>query len=406
MVDKTGVLLRLYKTALFHGMQLGLDNARALALALGEPQSAYPCIHVAGSNGKGSVSLKIAKALELSGLKVGLYTSPHLSSFRERMSVNDQLISEEALERGLSKLFALIDEKGIQATFFEIATLLAFDYFREQLVDVAVIETGLGGRLDATNIIAPHLCVITSISLDHVNVLGESLELIAAEKAGIIKPGIPVVIGPKARCNAILKRAEEVSAPLVEAPLITGFYDLENSAIAQAALAQLKGHFPISEEALSKAEQLRPSCRFERVGSVILDVAHNVDGFEHLFEALDWHQIDAPLHFVVGLCQDKDVKGCLDLIASRAKHIHLVQSSNPRAQAPEEMAALLEQGGFTRFSYGLSLEEEMKRALALATSEGAHLVICGSFYIMHAARKLLGIHTSCDSVDLGEKFLR
>jgi dihydrofolate synthase / folylpolyglutamate synthase len=400
------VLERLYETALFHGVELGLEKMGALAKLLGDPHRAYPSIHIAGSNGKGSVSLKIAKALEFSGLKVGLYTSPHLSSFCERIKVGEEQISKEALVEGLTSLFALIDEKGIKATFFEIATLLAFDYFRKEQIDVAVIETGLGGRLDATNIITPLLCVITSISLDHMAVLGETIEEIAAEKAGILKPGAALVVGPHARCRAILDRAKELRCQVNEVPAVAGFYDLENRAVAQAALTELSAHFPITEQASSRALKLRPACRFERVGSVILDVAHNPSGLERLIEALDWHGIDQPLHFVVGFCQDKDVESCLALVARRAKHIHLVQAKSPRAKASEQLAAILKQRGFERISCSKSVEEGMGQAFAQAQSEGALVVICGTFYIMHTARHLLGIHTSCDSVDLNEKFLR
>ncbi len=162
-------------------MKLNLEIPLLLSELFDFPERSFPTIHVAGTNGKGSVVTKISKALELSGLKVGRYTSPHLISFRERIQVNGEWISEEFISRRMKLIFQKVDQKKIPATFFELTTLLAFDYFREMKVDVAVIETGLGGRLDATNIIQPILTVITSISLDHAQILGSTLEEIAVE---------------------------------------------------------------------------------------------------------------------------------------------------------------------------------------------------------------------------------
>ena len=170
-----------------------LDSAQVMretAPLLGNPEKAFPAIHVTGTNGKGSVSHKIAKALQSSGLRVGLYTSPHLISFCERIQVNGIPIPEETSRQGLLKLF----EMGKDLFFFEIATLLAFEYFRDQKVDVAIVEVGIGGFHDATNIVQPILSIITSVACDHEDLLGNTLEKIAYEKSGIIKPSIPVVI--------------------------------------------------------------------------------------------------------------------------------------------------------------------------------------------------------------------
>src|ERR1700722_3019256 len=204
---------RLFRMTASHEVKLNLEIPRLLDEFLGFPHRAYPCIHVAGTNGKGSVVTKIAKALELSGLKVGRYTSPHLVDFRERIAIQDEWISEEAVIEGMQRLFDFIDEHEIPATFFELTTLLAFDHFRSNMVDVAVIETGLGGRLDATNIIQPILTVITSISRDHTDLLGETLEEIAGEKAGILKPSVPLVLGARAVLEPIVRKAHQLECP-------------------------------------------------------------------------------------------------------------------------------------------------------------------------------------------------
>ena len=166
------------------GIKLGLQNVERLQEILHYPDRSFTSIHVAGTNGKGSVCIKVARALEKAGYRTGLYTSPHISSFRERIRINGKMITEEAVESILPPLFKVIEEAGIPATFFEITTFLAFLYFAREKVDFAVLETGLGGRLDATNIVSPCLSVITSISLDHTEILGGSCEEIAHEKGG------------------------------------------------------------------------------------------------------------------------------------------------------------------------------------------------------------------------------
>ena len=188
---------RLFAINLHGGMKLGLKNMETLNAMLGTPTQHFKCIHVAGTNGKGSVVYKIAKSLEKEGLRVGLYTSPHISSFRERIQINGQLIDESSVVAGLSRIFEEIDKSKIPATFFEITTALALKYFADQKVDYVVLETGLGGRLDATNIVTPVLSIITSISLEHTEYLGSTLEAIAKEKGGIIKPYVPIFIGPR-----------------------------------------------------------------------------------------------------------------------------------------------------------------------------------------------------------------
>ncbi|MCB1113166.1 MAG: bifunctional folylpolyglutamate synthase/dihydrofolate synthase [Chlamydiia bacterium] len=241
-------------------------------------------IHIAGTNGKGSVSIKIAKGLEASGYKVGLYTSPHIACFRERIQINGKKIPEEAV------LKLLPDHE--EGSFFEITTWLAFRWFCEEQVDYAVIETGLGGRWDATNIIRPILSIITSIGMDHTEILGDTLEKIATEKGGIIKPGVPVISGPKADYYP-------------EALRVTGdfkTYEEENCAIAKRALEWL------GVSTIEEGLKARQPCRMEWVlGRVLFDVAHNPPAFEKLAKELKGQKFSVVAFF----SPDKDQSSCL-----------------------------------------------------------------------------------------------
>ncbi len=364
-----------------------VEAIREIARTLDSPEKAYPTIHVTGTNGKGSVSLKIAKALESSGLKVGLFTSPHLVSFCERIVINGIQIPEETARQGLLKLLNLDND----LCFFELATLLAFEYFRDQKVDIAVIEAGIGGLLDTTNIILPQISIITSVACDHEDVLGKTLEEIAFQKAGIIKPGIPIVIGPHADLAVIRQRAADCKSPLYKVESQPGFYDVENTAIARQALKLLNLSSPDIEAGL----RWRPSCRFEHIGKTILDVAHNPAGFIRLLEAFELSFPGRRFSAVVGMSKDKDVRKCLMMLAERADHLYLVQAPIDKAVPAEEMGQILRQNGFDRFTAGLSIGDSVREALA---SEEMVLV-CGSFYIMKEVRQeIFGIKVAHDQL--------
>ncbi len=385
----TQIYQRLFRMTASHEVKLNLEIPHLLDKFLNFPHRAYPCIHVAGTNGKGSVVTKIAKALELSGLKVGRYTSPHLVDFRERMAVQGEWISEAAVVEGMQRLFDFIDEHKIPATFFELTTLLAFDYFRANQVDVAVIETGLGGRLDATNIIHPILTVITSISRDHADLLGETLDEIAEEKAGILKPFVPVVLGARATYEPILKKAHELNCPCVVAPSELGFYDLENRATARAALDLLAEHFSVPNHAIEEGLSFRPASRFEKLGDVIFDVAHNPDGFTRLFEALDQQYPERSIFVVLGMSKDKEYEKCLSLVAKRAQKIFLIRAESGRAAETDELASTLIAEGYTKFVEGKKISSTVKLAMEEAKDAQALLLICGSFFIMEEARQAI-----------------
>ncbi len=390
MENNQKILDRLLRVGPTLNQKSGLKCAQMLDQALGAPSSSYPVIHVAGSNGKGSVVTKIAKALEISGYRVGVFTSPHLFHFQERIVVSGKPISIGEIASGLEKIFALDDVLKLNASFFEITTFLAFDYFRKMQVDVAVIETGIGGRLDATNIVHPILSIITSISREHVHLLGEDIELIAREKAGIIKANIPVVIGPKAKCQSIAEIAKQMNSPLYASHQISDFYDDENSAIAQLALQHLSSQFKISLESIQKALTVRPPCRFQKINNIVFDVAHNPQAIFSLIQALHaFFSINQKLRFLVGFSKDKEYDRCLELIANVATHIHLVQAEGLRAASLEELRFALKNQDPLFSSSHCSIEEGMNRGCIEALANDEILVVCGSFYIMAEAKKTL-----------------
>lgn len=393
------------------GVKTGLENIHRLDAILNTPHKKFPTIHIAGTNGKGSVTTKIAKAFEYQGnYKVGLYTSPHISSFRERIQINGQLIPEKTIEKLLSALFTLCETHKIPATFFELTTALAFSYFAEENVDIAVIETGLGGRLDATNIIHPLLSIITSISLEHTSILGDSIDKISAEKAGIIKPYIPVLIGPSVSSPFLKEIAKNNNSPLTKLFGSFDTYDEENSAIAKKALELVQNNYNLSVKAIENGIKKRPPCRMEEFFYndclIILDVAHNPDGFHKLYKSLKYKYPKSAFRFILGLSKNKDIEGCLAFIKDKGTHFHLVEASNGRQIPVTELASLMKKIHYPKdsFSHCENIELTIKEAAALAAKQKEIIVVCGTFFIMSAVRKILGIKEPIDEIDLNEKF--
>lgn len=274
---------------------------------LGSPHEKFKTIHVAGTNGKGSVCMKTASVLEQTGLKVGLYTSPHLWDFTERIQINGVKIPKRSAEALLDKIV------HPELSFFDCLTLMAFLYFAEEKVDVAVIEAGLGGRFDATNVISPILSVITSIGLDHMAILGDTLEEIAQEKAGIIKPGVPLVVGPSAA------RFFPSAVHVAHEP----FYELENQSIAKRALQEI-GVFE------TRGLEKNPPCRFEQRGGLLFDVAHNPQAFERLAQGLQFHFPGKKFPFYLAFSKDKDWRSCVEVIKPFATSIQMIEGTSPR----------------------------------------------------------------------------
>lgn len=363
------------------GVKLGLEQMQHLCQSLNNPHKRFQTIHIAGTNGKGSVAAKIAKGLESKYSKVGLFTSPHISTFRERIRINGEMIDIKSTELLLNQI---IDLPG---TFFELTTLLAFLYFAEKKVDIAVIETGLGGRLDATNIITPSLSIITSISLDHTEFLGNSLDEIAREKAGIIKPGIPVILGPSA---SLIHSPQSIQ---VNGPFNS--VEEENRAIAQKGMELLE----VPNNAIQQALATRLPCRREVINDVILDVAHNPEGISRFFEETE----EENLQVICGLSSNKDLEVCLQTIHTHAKEVHLVDASNGRCASPESLRIILMKQGVDELR--IHCYRSIAEALNTAKSKGKTAVI-GTFFIMDEARQHLGVDAPKDTVDLNERFIQ
>lgn len=343
----------------------------------------FSSIHIAGTNGKGSVALKIAAALQKSGRKVGLYTSPHISTYRERIQVNGQHISEDFVAQYLPKLFSFIDKQKMRPTFFELLTALAFEYFAFEKIDVAVLEVGLGGKLDATNVVTPIISVITSIAYDHIDQLGPTLDDIARAKAAIIKEGIPAVVGPRACCAPILSAAGK---NLISVPKVEGYFDDENSAIARATLEYLK----IPQQAILEALKVRPSCRFEIIQPrpVILDVAHNVDGFSHLRQALDLYYPGIKFRVGLAMGKEKDPAECIRELGDAVEAIDCLSNGHPRLASSDRLLQRLQEKGFQNVHLATSIREILQK--------NNPTLICGSFFIMNDARLALGIEGPYD----------
>jgi dihydrofolate synthase/folylpolyglutamate synthase len=340
-----------------HGIRLELETMTQLCGALGipiDPSCGAPCfIHVAGTNGKGSVCAFLDAACAAANLPCGLYTSPHLVSFRERIRIGGRMISEERTAQGLSRIRLAADQSDLPVTFFEVATALAFDWFAECGVPAAVVETGLGGRLDATNVILPEATVITPIGLDHQTYLGHSLSLIAGEKAGILKPGVPLVMAPQPEeAGAVIERAAaRVGAPLhrVEQPWtggplgLAGPHQSWNAAVARAALAaapRFAGKVCDAAIARGFAHTIWPG-RFQIVNErIVLDGAHNPAAAEVLAEAWRAKFGSRKATLILGLMRDKDAAGVIAAVAPVASRILAVRVQNPRSHSAEDLAAL------------------------------------------------------------------
>ncbi len=392
-----------------HGTKLGLENTRRLAELAGHPHQRLRFIHVAGTNGKGSTCALLESMYRAAGLRVGLFTSPHLVSFRERLQINRQLISEadvvrlvEALRRDLVHF-----PPDHAPTFFEVVTVMALRHFAEQGCDLVVWETGLGGRLDATNIVTPLASVITNIALDHQQWLGDTLAKIAAEKAGIIKPRVPVFTAAEASeaLHVIRAAAALLDAPLVEVtaadtrrpPLDTlelplpGEHQRRNAALALAVVRGLAGVLPVSEAAILTGLQTVSwpgRCQLvQRAGGGldVLDGAHNAAGAQALAAALRQQFPDRSPTLILGVMRDKDWPAICRELAPLAAHIFLVPVASPRSAAPEELVAAC---AAAHPGARLTVCHALGEALRLTENEPLR-VITGSLYLVGEAFTLL-----------------
>lgn len=380
-------LARLYSTHLRGGVKLGLDITCALHKELGAPSLRYPSLHIAGTNGKGSVAHKVARSLSFAGYRIGLFSSPHIASFRERIQIDGELISCSAVVEGLDRIAAAQQKLGCEATFFEMTTLLALQEFARCEVDFAVIEVGLGGRLDATNIIRPHLSCITSIAFDHTEILGRDLVSIAEEKAGIMKPEVPLVVGDSVPLEVIERKSHELCVPIHRVA------SSDSTELASCCLEQLQVLLPhvVQQDVLHSS----PPCRYQwhqnRGVELVLDVAHNPPALQRLMARLESEYPNRPLHVVASLAATKEVTGCMSALLRGKSCIALW--AGPRCMTPEQMVGATCCGG---------VEEAMEKACQLARADGGIVVVTGTFLLMAPVLNWLGVKMEVDPVIIRE----
>ena len=397
-----------------------LHNTIELCAALGNPETKFKSIHIAGTNGKGSSSHMLAAILQQAGYKTGLYTSPHLKDFRERIRLNGQLIPQDFVIDFTEKTKALTD--AIQPSFFELTVAMAFDFFASEKVDIAIIETGLGGRLDSTNVITPILSVITNIGWDHMNILGDSLPKIAFEKAGIIKPNVPVVIGeylPETK-NIFIEKVIKENAPIhfvqdeyrvsninisaqnLECTInnifqnitqqflldLNGIYQSKNLCTVLCAVSILiKQGFLITDEAgkfaLANVKKITGLLGrwqvLQETPTVVLDVAHNEAGILQVMMHLQSVYPDKRYHFVIGMVKDKEIDAVLKLLPAGADY-YFTNAHIPRALSAKDLQVKAAALGLTGNCF-----DDVNEAIAaakLAAEKDAVIMVCGSVFLI------------------------
>ena len=403
------------------GIKPGLERTEALLAKLGSPQRQLSAVHVAGTNGKGSVVATVEALLRASGKRVGRYTSPHLIDFRERITVDGIPITEAAVLEFLQRWIPAAEEMG--ATFFELTTALAFDWFVKQNVDIAVVETGLGGRLDSTNVLTPRVATVTSIGLDHTDLLGNTLEAIAREKAGIFKRGIPAVIGEQSqqirslleRCalaagaepivvidneysiNDVTVSSSGTSFTLthgrdlyqIRTPLI-GAYQARNTALALATVSALGGDvLPPPAQISSALSNVFLPGRFQWRGKIIFDVAHNPDGAHTIAATLRALNPPKPRTALIAVLADKDWRGIIQAlgpVVDRFLFTNAPSAPVERTWDPGEALAFARSQGFKA-----DLEADLGVALERGQSSSGTLIITGSFHTVGDAMSRLQV---------------
>jgi len=412
------------------GIKPGLEKINLLLERLDNPHQAVAAIHIAGTNGKGSVAAICESVLRAAGYPVGRYTSPHLNSINERFWLNGAPVSDEAListvETVMQAITALEKERDLYVTFFEAMTALAFLLFRDAGIKLVVLETGLGGRLDATNVVEPLVSVITRVGLDHCEWLGSTIAEVASEKGGIIKPGRPVVVaensdevmavlsGCAARCGAPLISASErvsvsrISGDLasqtinistdnrelskVATPMAARFH-LENVAAAVCALEVLHElGVEISDAAFVKGlAQVEWKGRFQKVCDhpvVILDGAHNPDAAVALRLSLKQCGIKDHVHLVAGFCGEKNAIDYLKKLQAVVKSAYAVEIDNPRALKAEEVGTLMRSAGIRDVAEAASVQEAVQSAMKCAQEEDGTVLITGSLFLVAESLEL------------------
>ena len=388
--------LPLYQNVGKSAYKADLSQTLKLSKQLNHPEHQFKSIHVGGTNGKGSTAHMLASVLQEAGYKVGLYTSPHLKDYRERIRINGEMISEDFVVNFVAANKSFFEANAL--SFFEMSVGMAFDYFAQEQVDIAVVEVGLGGRLDSTNILNPEVSVITNIGLDHTQFLGTTLEVIAGEKAGIIKPNTPIVIGETQLETELVFRtkATKEQAPIYFADQriettpptsLKGVYQIHNVRTVLQTVAILNtGVFTISAKAVQQGllkvtENTGLRGRWEVLGSfptLICDTAHNREGLSYVFKQLQSEKFQC-LHLVLGMVNDKDVLSLLELFPKQAQY-YFCKPNVPRGLEASQLAQI-----FTEHGFEGSIHPSVKDALKAAKQSASHddlIYIGGSTFVV------------------------
>ncbi len=402
------------------GKKEGLTNMHAVMARLGNVHETVPMVHVAGTNGKGSTCAMIERALREAGYTTGLYTSPYIERYNERIRIDGKPIEGEKLAALVEQVWPVIEDcrkEGLCITEFELGTVLAFLAFAQEKVDIAIIEVGLGGRLDPTNIIHPLVSVITNVGMDHMHFLGDTIEQIAMEKAGIMKPETPVVLGWQDACvrSVLLEAAEALDIPVLEPAAqnvrerkdgvtldmpeealqnlsvsLIGRHQADNAAAALGALHVLKerGYERISEDAIRRAfADVRWPGRLEYFGNVILDGAHNEPGVKALSAYMDAWLLRERTILLTGMMADKDIACMTAMLAPRVQSVIATRPNVPRAMAADALAqAFAAQGANAQAIADPGAALQRARELA---GEGGAVLCAGSLYLIGEIRSLL-----------------
>ena len=367
------------------GIKPGLERINLLMEKLNYPQRNYKTIHVTGTNGKGSVCAMLAEILKLDGRKVGLFTSPHLESYCERIRINGENISEE----DFAEMIEVVKNCKVQATQFEVLTAAAFEYFSRKKVDIAVIEVGLGGLYDSTNVITPEISIITNVSLEHENILGD-LKNIARNKAGIIKKNIPVVTGTVGEPLQIIREVAaknnsalyEVTEPVNFKINLLGEYQKMNAAIAIQAAKILN----IDEETIRAGlKNVQWAGRFEIINGVIIDGAHNPHGAAALRESLDKNFPNGKRVWIFGVLADKDFDEMIDILFRADDFVIVTKPNSERAAPVADVCMWLKYNGIEC----IGVENISDAVKMLKENAGEVKIIAGSLYLIGAARKFI-----------------
>jgi dihydrofolate synthase/folylpolyglutamate synthase len=384
-------------------IKFGLDTTRALLAQVGAPHRLMPTIHIGGTNGKGSVSTLVAEALQEAGWRVGLYTSPHLVSFRERIRVNGAPITKEAVAAWVTKLRPAIEEH--HATFFEASTAIAFADFAARGAEIAVIEVGLGGRLDSTNVVEPMVSAVTKVAMDHTKYLGDTLELIAKEKAGIAKPGVPFVVGESepALIAVLAESARRQDGKVVEvgstkrwngALGLSGPHQQRNAAVAEAVLEALTAKYrPTPRQTAAAFARARVAGRLDRRGKWLFDVAHNPDGMRSLVAALKSGEYPRPIHALVSILGDKEWAPMLVELDRGIDHgiLTVAPTAAGRGWTTEWLTEWLHDPKRPKAGASWHLEPEFGRALREVQEGAGTVLVTGSFHTVGDVMLALGL---------------